>query len=354
MENEQLAISNEVVTNQTIEEQTTNNKEDDSLDAVIAKAMEKHAPSDVEPEKTAPEVQKTALPEQKESVPEAPEAPEKRIDPISGRELAPIKAPASLTPALREKWSKVDPQFQQYWADRERDIATKLNDTAEERKLAHEIKEITAPYEPILRQFGVSATAHIKELFNLSHSLNTGTPQQKAQIIYNLINHFKPDAETLGGLFNGKPVQQQPAQQPVNVQSEVERILAEREEQAVQARGESAIAKFSNDPSNEFFEDVKVMMGKAIDSGFVTGGTEDELLANAYKFACNHHDEIRSILEQRKATQPVQQVVQQPVQQPVKSVKPSLGSGKSVARPQTAISMDDAIETAMKKHGWNQ
>src|SRR5579875_1432290 len=48
--------------------------------------------------------------EQPSTLPEAEPVkaePAKEIDPITGRELEPIRAPSSMTPLLREKWSNV-------------------------------------------------------------------------------------------------------------------------------------------------------------------------------------------------------------------------------------------------------
>jgi hypothetical protein len=303
-----------------------------SLHDAITKAFEKHTP----------EVSTTDTP-----VVAAPTEPDKAIDPITGRTVEPIKPPVSLTPALREKWASVDPQFQKFWTDREKDMAQKLSSTADERKLAQEFKDVVAPYEPMFRQFNTTATEHVKELMTLSHTLNTGTPEIKARVLYNLINHFKPDPTTLQQLFAGQPVQTQAAPPPVNVQAEVQRILDERTAAEQKAQTDTAITTFANNPANEFYEDVRELMGKVINAGLVNGTSMDEVLKNAYDMACQQHPEVKQVLAGRATTTQAAATTATPV----KSIKPSLGSGRSAAKPAKSMSIDDAVKTAMKQHG---
>ena len=211
---------------------------------VIEQAYEKlEAPEAVE-------AKKTALPDQEKTTDKAVED-NKEIDPITGRTLEPIKPPAGMPPAIREKWSNLDRQTQQYVVDRETHIQQTLSKTDNERKLANEFREIAAPYEGMLRQFNLSATSHAKELFNLSYSLNNGTPQAKAQILLNLITHFKPDIATLAALAAGQQVQQAPATAPpINVEAEVQKALAARQEAEETKNVESAVAAFRADSAN--------------------------------------------------------------------------------------------------------
>jgi len=329
-----------------------------TLDEAVSRAFDQHAKADqataeptkptgaeatAEPAKPAPTEAEAAPP------PEATAEAQKPVDPITGRTLEPIKAPAGWTPALREKWGAIDPQVQKFITDRERDMSQTLNKTTDERKLASEFREIVSPYEAMLRQFNTTATAHARELFTLSHTLNTGTPQVRAQVIHNLITHFKPDVATLQALASG----QQPltsAPPPVNVQEEVQKVLAEREAQTHEQAAKQAIDSFAADPANEFYDDVRALMGKAIDAGFVEAPTLPELFKKAYDFACRQHPEVSAVLARRAAASQASPEPA-PAPQPVAQVKPSLGGGKSAKAPPKNISLDEAISLAMKKHG---
>ena len=311
-----------------------------SLDDALAKAFEKHVPEeDGKP--------KTALPKLgTEAAPTAKPELEKQVDPITGRTLEPMKAPAGWTPALREKWSTVDPQVQKFIRDQEVGMAKKLQDVSEERKLASEFKEVVAPYEAMLRTFNISAKDHVKELMNLSHTLNTGSPQIKAQVIHNLISHFKPDFATLEQLSRGfQPDVAQKTSQPVNVEEEVQKVLSKREQEAQERQVATEIESFSTDASNEFYSDVRETMGRILNAGLVDAPTMPALLKKAYDLACSQHPEISQIIASRSTAQPSTSP------QATRQIKPSLGNGNKSRLAARPISLDDAIKQAARQHG---
>jgi flagellar hook-basal body complex protein FliE len=302
-------------------------------------------------EKTTGEKEPTnALPQAAEP---AKVEPAKEIDPISGRELEPIRAPSSMTPLLRDKWGTVPREMQKFWVDRERDMQVRLQETADERKIAKQFGEVAAPYEATFRQFNTNAVAHAKELFNLDHQLRTGSPAQKAQIIHSLISHFQPDVQTLVQLANGRQGQAAPAQQAPDVQAVVRQELAAREEKQREAEVQRHVDAFTTDPKNEFIDDLRPLMQKAIEAGFVEGKDIPELFRNAYDFAAQQHPEVKQILASRAAATQ-SQVQPQPTTQtakPIQSVKPSLASGgrggQTQPRPK---SLREAAEMAWNKH----
>ena len=276
--------------------------------------------------------------------------PGKEIDPITGRELEPIRAPSTMTPGLREKWGTVPRDMQKFWVDRERDMQIKNQETAEERKLAKEFQQVVAPYESTFRQFNTNALAHAKDLFNLDHQLRNGSGAEKAQIIHSLITHFNPDVQTLVALAKGAPMPAaQQNQQAPNVEEAVRQEFAAREEAQQVAEAEREMATFQADPKNEFFDDLKPIMLRAIQGGFIADGPITEVFRNAYDFAVTQHPEIKQILESRSSSAPAQAATQ--TAKPVQSVKPSLTSGgrggQTQPRPK---SLRDAVNMAYDKH----
>lgn len=323
-----------------------------SLDDALAKAIEKHTPADPVEAPTA----KGLLPEMPGAKPAAPDAPTvlqpgQVLDPITQRVLEPVKPPGGLTATLREKWGTVPREFQQYWADRERDMAVKLQETADARKGWKEFADVAAPYEATLRQYNITAVAHAKELFNLSHMLYSGTPQVKADVLARLIHQFQPDPQALAQYLGQRPQGQAPtpAPQPVNVREEMEKLLKERDEATKQAEGTSAWEKFSADPANEFVTDVQALMGKILDAELVSGDTYPELFKNAYDLACQQHPDVKTALAQRTPA-PAASPVAQP--RPNGTVKPSLGASRQpVNAPKKLMTIDEAIAAAAAKVG---
>lgn len=314
-----------------------------SLRDAVIKAFEKNEGTNEQPS-TLPQVEPVST------------EPAKEIDPITGRELEPIRAPSSMTPLLREKWGNVPREMQKFWVDRERDMQVRLQETADERKLAKQFNDVAAPYEATFRQFNTNAVAHAKELFNLDHQLRTGSPAQKAQIIHSLITHFKPDFQTLGQLANGHQVQATPVQQAPDVQELVRQELAARDSQQFEADVQRHITAFNADPKNEFIDDLRPLMQKAIEGGWVEGKDIPELFRNAYDFAAQQHSEVKQILASRAAATQTQAQAQAatPIAKPIQSVKPSLASGgrggQTQPRPK---SLREAAEMAWNKHSGN-
>ena len=323
---------------------TTTTKPDtlrDSLSAAFDKLAEKQkeaAPA--APETPAAETTKPvtgALPTDK------PAEPAKAVDPITGRELEPIKAPGGWTPALREKWGQLPRDVQQFIKDSERDVSTTLQQTKEAREFQRSWTDVLSPYESIMKQHNVNASQHVKELLAVSHTLNTGTPQQKAQQIYHMINTFKPDAATLTALFSGQqpnvPAVQAPVAQQQTQQPNVDELVKQRMEETTL---NSEIEAMASNPTFEFFDYLKPAMSKAIDAGFVKGETYNELLKNAYEFAARNDTEVQKVLATRApvaATPATPAAAAKPAAKPIQSIKPSMGTSarSEVARKPMSI-----------------
>ena len=311
-----------------------------SLDDALAQAFEKHA----KPEGDKPAAKaKAALP----NTPAVEQTPGKVVDPITGRESEPMKPPAGWTPVLREKWSSIDPTVQKFIRDQEVHNSKFLQEVSVERKMAGEFKDIVAPYEAQLRGFNVSAPELTKSLFTQWHAMHTGTPQQKAEMFHTLIDFFKPDIGHMVALSQGQRPQQQPVQQVPDVDSLVEQKFVAREKAQQEQAVASDIARFSADPKNEYFADVKDQMGRILNAELVDAPTMPELLKKAYDLACSNHPEISQLLAQRKTAAPTAPVKKAA---PVASVKPSLGTGEKSKAPARKMTLDEAVNAAFNAH----
>lgn len=263
-----------------------------------------------------------------------PTAVAEDIDPISGKKLEPIKAPQGLPPSLRESWSKLPRDYQQYWSQRELDMARNFSQLGASKKFAESIQNAGKPFEPLLRQLNLNLEQFTQGLFNDSKVLYQGSPQQKAVIIGNLIRQFQPHPDTLKSILAGKAVNVQPPKAPVNVEDEVQkRLHSERQKQAEQAF-QPVLDSFFADPSNEFAHDVEKQMEAIINGQLVAteGRSPVEILKDAYTLAIKQHPEISKIIAGRGTQQQAQPAVQ-PVKA-VRSAKPSPGAGKSSSVPQ--------------------
>jgi hypothetical protein len=264
---------------------------------------------------------------------------------VSGRNLEPIKAPASWTPSLREKWGTVPRDVQEFIQSREKDMSTTLSTTATERKSAKDWNDATSKYSEFCTKYNTTPVAHAAELLNMSQALNTGDPTQRAQILHNLIMHFKPDFSVMQALSQGKPAnvtQFQQAQAQPSLDDQVNARLQERQTQEQETHAQSAIDKFASDPQNEFYTDVQQLMGKAIDAGFATGGTTEEVLKKAYDIACQNHPDVKQVLALRGTGNSSKK--------PIQGIKPSLSSGSKSKVEKRYKTTRDAALAAWDKH----
>jgi len=289
-------------------------------------------------------------------------APAGEVDPISGRKLDPIRAPQSVPLALREKWAAAPRELQEFWAKRENDINTRLTQTAEDRKLADRYKQVVSPYSEIFKQHNIDSVQHINGLLQVNHALHAGSPEQRAQILFNLVNQFigqdQKGRQVFGGLLSGK-MQHIPAAQTIPTAPEksidqlVEERLQSKSSETELANGQAALDAFLNDPANEFADDQEIRdaMGAAIEAGFVKGDTWPDVWKNAYSFACANHDGVKSVLASRSAQQQTTtQAAPTTVAKPVQSVKPSAGAGGRTNVSMKGKSLREQLEAAMDAH----
>lgn len=340
-------------------QQDTPTPEERGARAAAAKALAAHEKEEESPKGAMPNL--SGMPADKE----AQVKPQQDVDPITGRVLDPIRPPASMSPELREQFGQVPRRLQQYWVDREKHIATELGRTTEARKFYQEFRDISAPYESLFKQHNISATKHARELFQLSHALNTGTPEQRAFIMVKLLEQFKPDAQTMQNMLAGQQVNVQPPQVPQRQYSQDEladMALQRREEQQVGDTTNQEIARFEADPANEFYADVKHTMGKLIETGVIAESDVSTMLRAAYDLAVAQHAGIQEVLAARRArttAQSTQQAPQQPLQRtqpavprPTPSAKPSVGAGVQRAHGNKQFkSSRDAARAALEEHG---
>ena len=216
-------------------------------------------------------------------------------------------APASWTPTAKEAWSKLPPEVQEEVTRRERDISRVLSHTAEARKGYETFRQITGPFEHLMRMEGASPFQAVDNLVKTAAHLRLGTQVQKSQIIQNIINQYGVDIPTLDSVLSG-----QPAQDPVQsqIQQQLQRQMApvqkfmqnfqQREQQHIQevnTQASQSVAEFGKD--RDFFNDVKLDMADLLD--MAANRSRPMTLEDAYAQACQLNPEIKKIMDQRTA-----------------------------------------------------
>ena len=227
--------------------------------AVIATPIG-HEPA--KPVEVAPTAAKTT-PVAAEAVPAAIAAP------------AVIAAPASWKAAEKAAWDKVPPEARAAIQRRELETQRVLSTSAEARKHKDSFGQAMAPYQPLFDAYGVKEPLQaLIPLMQTRAALEVGTPEQKAQLISNLVYQFGVDITKLDGYLVKGPGQQMPIQpqQAFDPKSIPELAplfqIAEQFKSAQSAKVDQAISEVSSLP---YFEDLREEAADLLDAAAARG-----------------------------------------------------------------------------------
>lgn len=301
----------------------------DELRSTLEAAVEEHS-------NPTPEPTEVATPAPSEVASEAPSAPEVATEsapsedkPKSIEEVASAPAPA---PKAEEKPSPIDRapvswkgESKKVWETlplnvrqevirREREVTTGLAEAAKAKQGYAQVQEVLQPHmDRINTVYGGNAIQAINNLMGVERTLMSGDPVAKAQLVANMINHFKIDLRTLDSLIVG-----QPAPQEVQQQSSIERLLEQKlapfnqfltaqqqREQQQQQRQEQeflqTIESMASDPAYPYFNEVREDMADLIDLAAKKGLYLS--LQEAYTKAVRLNDEAYEASTTRSSTQ---------------------------------------------------
>jgi hypothetical protein len=269
-----------------------------SLRDVIEDAVDEHAespPSQESTGSTPTEVPSTA-PTPLTSEAPAPSAP--TPTPSQATPPAELKAPSQWKPAVREQWNRIPRQVQEEIIRREGDSMRLIGSVGPKIRMADFVANEVAPFTEQLQSAGISPQSFIGDIFSSVRYLTSGTPQERAEVVANIVSSYGVDVRLLDGILS----------QRINLPPEVNRarqILAREQVQQHQQKqtvdyqnaleAEKSIAAFGADPKHEFLEQVRDLMADLIQAG------RAQNLDDAYASAIWAHPDTRKILLQREA-----------------------------------------------------
>ena len=227
--------------------------------------------------------------------------------PVTVQEISPvqepIKPPASWKPAAREHWATLPPAVQAEIARREGDTTRVLNETTEARKFRETFQAAVTPYEAMLRSEGSDPIQAVSSLLETARQLKSGSPQQKAAMVAQIVKGYGVPIEVLDAALAGQPYQGQQAPHDPRVDqlfAQIEQAKQQRVQQEAQA-ADDAVTAFG--ASKEFFDDVRDDMADIIEMSERKGKKLD--LDTAYNRALRMNDEIVAVMRQREEAKSV-------------------------------------------------
>lgn len=232
-------------------------------------------------------------PAQPEAPAPAPEAPKAEA----------LRAPQSWTPEEREFWAKAPPEVQRAILRQDAEVRRVMREAAPARKFHQDFNALTAPYAPLMG--GTEPLAAIRGMLQTVATLSTGSQQQRAGLLANLIRGYGVDINSLAAALDGQPAQGQPqAAQPLDVnsvyQQVYQRISQDFAAQAQRQQAQSAdaeVARFAQ--GHEFLDDVADEMAALMDAAARRG--RELSYEDAYAMACRAHPEVSKVVAQREA-----------------------------------------------------
>lgn len=190
--------------------------------------------------------------------------------------LASGELPKTWKPELAPQWAALDPAVKAEVLRREEDMFRGLEGYKVDAAQGRSFKQAMAPYDPILRTYGLDPVVQAGKLMQAHFTLATGTPQVKAEFMRDLIRNYQIDPQLLYGQ-QGAPGSAQPdgysdpavaslQQQIAALQSERE---AEKRTALVNARAdlERQYDAFAANKANVHLNDVLGEMVQMIQSG---------------------------------------------------------------------------------------
>jgi hypothetical protein len=218
---------------------------------------------------------------------------------------APVTAPAAAAPAAAEapaSWrDDIKPLYgnlpepvKAYVHQRETELQAGFQRIAQRSGVAEAVLGEFAPYEAILTAEKATPIDAIRTLLQTAHALRTGGPEYKKAIILGLVQQYGVDMTT------------ELNPQAAKTEAELARLQQEQMygkatvQQQTNAQVTQEYEAFANDPANEFFPQVRQIMGGLIGQGYA------KTLKEAYDMATGMHPEVRAKLWERHTAASVQ------------------------------------------------
>lgn len=266
------------------------------------------------------------------------------------------KPPGTWTPEAREHWNTLPPQVREQVWKRDREASRALTISTQARKFQDEFQQTIQPYMGFIAAEQSTPIRAVQNLMQTAAVLRVGTPQQKVQVVAEVIKNFGIDLRALdelladGQVRQADPqtlVQQAVAQAVAPLQQAFQQQLRQTEA-AVEAEVEHDLVAFASDPKHEFYNDVREVMADIMEVAQRRGVRMG--LTEAYERATLMVEPVRRVIEQRKTTQSAQQAHQAAAA--ARNASVSIPSSTNTAKvvPQAGDDIRSSIEFALANH----
>jgi hypothetical protein len=206
-------------------------------------------------------------------------APEPTGDVTPAEPVAPTpttyEVPKSWPKEMHEHWAGVPPKVQEYWQTREKQMLDGLDQYKGDAAYGKTLREVIAPFDPILKQFRLEPQQAVQSLMNAHVRLTQG-PLESRKAAYDELGRNLGLAEPTS---NGQPVDPQIQSMQQEIQS-VKQSLTAREQadyHAAQERVSQEVNAFASDTkAHPYFDEVADDIVGLIKAGYSLADAYDK------------------------------------------------------------------------------
>lgn len=222
-------------------------------------------------------------------------------------------APKGLSPGMRENWKNLDDQTKAEFKRYEERIGGMAQKYANDARRAQAMDKVLQPYNQLFQMNG-GVQNILPGLLQTGATLQQGNEVERARTVAALINQFKVNPAQVADFLKGnqaKPSQESQFEDAINQRlAPIQQQLAryQQRDQQMQRQGQKQladeVAQFAQNPSNDFYNDVREHMADIMDVAASQGRQMG--LQEAYDAACWQNPEIRKVLQARQSQGQVQ------------------------------------------------
>ncbi|HDR9497597.1 TPA: hypothetical protein QDC06_000799 [Burkholderia cepacia] len=204
------------------------------------------------------------------------------------------KAPQSWNAAERAHWEKIPAEVQAVITRREEEAHRGITKLGQDAAYGQKLRDVISPYLPIIRAEGGDEAGAVRDLLQTAYVLRTANPEQKVQLFRQLAGQFGVDLSAAAqGVREVDPELAALRQELTQVRGYLANT-EQQQHQQIEASAQQMIDAFAADPKNEFYEEVKPLMGQLLVAG------RAQTMQDAYEQACWATASVRSTLMQRQ------------------------------------------------------
>lgn len=204
------------------------------------------------------------------------------------------KPPQSWNAAERAHWEKIPAEVQAVITRREEEAHRGITKLGQDAAFGQKLRDVINPYLPIIRAEGGDEAGAVRDLLQTAYVLRTANAEQKVQLFQQLAGQFGVD---LSAAAQAAPQVDPRVQQLEREIAQLKGHLVadqQQQHQQIESTAQQMIDAFAADPKNEFYEEVKPLMGQLLVSGRAS------TMQDAYDQACWATASVRSTLMQRQ------------------------------------------------------